>query len=60
MFKALENEQLHLRVLVTLAVTKGLRRGELACLEWKYIDLERGTLEVKTTIPKPSNGEPVN
>jgi len=59
MFQALEGEPLHLRVLVTLAVTTGLRRGELAGLEWKNIDLERGTLEVKTTIPKIRNGEPV-
>jgi integrase len=42
-----------------LAVTTGLRRGELAGLEWKNIDLERGTLEVKTTIPKIKDGEPV-
>ncbi|MED4602550.1 site-specific integrase [Paenibacillus validus] len=59
LFQALEDEPTHLRVLIMLAVTTGLRRGELAGLEWKHIDLERGILEVKTTIPKLSNGEPV-
>lgn len=59
LFAALSNEPLQLRVLITLAVTTGLRRGELAGLEWKCIDLEAGTLEVKKTIPKLLNGEPV-
>lgn len=59
LFQALESEATHIRVLVMLAVTTGLRRGELAGLEWKHIDLEHGTLEVKTTIPKLKNGQPV-
>ncbi len=59
LFTALEGEPLHLRVLIILAVTTGLRRAELAGLEWKYVDLEAGTLEVKQTIPKFKNGEPI-
>lgn len=59
LFQALEDEPLHVRVFITLAVTTGLRRAELAGLEWKCIDLEQGTLEVKRTIPKFENGEPI-
>jgi integrase len=35
----LENEALHWRIMVKLALTTGLRRGELLGLEWKHIDL---------------------
>lgn len=59
LIQALDGEPLHLRALIILAVTTGLRRAELAGLEWKYIDLETGVLEVKQTIPKLLNGEPV-
>jgi integrase len=55
----LENEPLHLRVLITLAITTGLRRAELAGLTWPMLDLDNRTLEVKQTIPKLLNGEPV-
>jgi len=59
LFEALEGEPLHLRVLVMLAVTTGMRRGEMAGLEWKHVDLEHGTLEIKKTIPKLKDGQPV-
>lgn len=59
LFEALEDEPLHLRVQVILAVTTGLRRAELAGLEWGYIDLDKGILEVKNTIPKYKDGEPL-
>jgi integrase len=59
LFLALENEPLHLRSLVILAITTGMRRAELLGLEWKYIDLDRGILEIKNTIPKFKNGKPV-
>nr|WP_020621300.1 site-specific integrase [Cohnella laeviribosi] len=46
LFKALENEPIHWRMMITLAITTGLRRGEIVGLEWKHIDLDNGTLEV--------------
>lgn len=46
MLKALEQEPLKYRVLIHLALTTGLRRGELLGLEWSDIDFEEGTLEV--------------
>lgn len=59
LFHALKDEPLHLRVLVTLAITTGMRRGEIAGLEWKHIDLQNGTIEIKQTIPKMKDSEPV-
>jgi integrase len=35
-----------------LAVTAGLRRGELLGLAWKDVDFERGTLQVRRTLQK--------
>jgi integrase len=35
--------------LLTLAVTTGLRQGELLGLRWSDVDLERGTLKVRRT-----------
>jgi integrase len=59
LFEALKDEPLRLRAQIMIAVTTGLRRAEVAGLEWKYINLETGILEVKRTIPKLLNGEPV-
>jgi integrase len=36
--------------LYTLAVTTGMRRGELLALKWQDVDLERGTLSVRTSV----------
>lgn len=36
-----------------LAITAGLRQGELLGLKWEDLDLESGTLQVKRTL---SNG----
>ncbi|SHF31303.1 Site-specific recombinase XerD [Desulfofundulus australicus DSM 11792] len=47
MLAALEKEDLKHRVLVYLAVFTGLRRGEIMGIEWKHINLETGTLEVR-------------
>lgn len=46
LFLALEKEPLMWRVMITLALTTGLRRGELLALEWKHVDLEAGTIDV--------------
>jgi len=43
---ALEKENLKHRVLVILALSTGLRRGEIMGLEWKRINFEQSTLEV--------------
>ncbi|HZG81763.1 MAG TPA: tyrosine-type recombinase/integrase [Brevibacillus sp.] len=59
LFNALETEPIHWRMMITLAITTGLRRGELVGLEWKHIDLDSGTLEVKQSIAMMVNGEPI-
>jgi integrase len=45
-FKSLESEPLHWRLMITLALTTGLRRGELLALEWKNIDFDQCTIDV--------------
>ncbi|NRR04562.1 site-specific integrase [Brevibacillus sp. RS1.1] len=59
LFQALENEPIHWRIMITLAITTGLRRGELVGLEWKHINLDKGTLKVEQTISMFKNGEPI-
>ncbi|PWA12078.1 site-specific integrase [Pueribacillus theae] len=44
---ALEHAEPKYKVLVTLAIATGLRRGELLGLEWSHIDFERNTIEIK-------------
>jgi integrase len=39
-----------LEALYVLAVTAGLRQGELLALNWEDVDLEAGTLEVRRTL----------
>lgn len=50
LFEALEKEPLTWKVMITLAVTCGLRRGELLGLEWEHIDLEAGTIHIKQNL----------
>ncbi|GEC89538.1 site-specific integrase [Brevibacillus brevis] len=59
LFEALEKEPIHWRLLFTFAITTGLRRGEIIGLEWKHIDLENGTIEVKQSITMRINGETI-
>lgn len=59
LFKALEEEPIHIRVLIMLAITTGMRRGEMAGLEWKNVDLDNGIINIVQTIPKFKNGQPV-
>jgi integrase len=47
-----------LEVFVTLALTTGMRSGELLALEWSDIDFERDVLQVKRTVLS-AGGKPV-
>ncbi|KMY49194.1 tyrosine-type recombinase/integrase [Peribacillus loiseleuriae] len=46
----LEKEPFHWRVLVMLAITTGAREGEIAALEWKHIDFNKGTIYIEQAI----------
>jgi integrase len=45
-----------LEALYIVAVTTGLRRGELQGLKWEDLDLEAGTLQVRHTLSEPKGG----
>jgi integrase len=45
-----------LEALYVVAVTAGLRRGELQGLKWDDVDLEAGTLQVRRTLSEPKGG----
>ncbi|ULO05172.1 site-specific integrase [Paenibacillus sp. 19GGS1-52] len=59
LFMALEDEPIQLRLQVTLAVTTGMRRAEMAGLEWKNIDLVNGVIDIKQTVTMFKDGAPV-
>jgi integrase len=48
-----------LEALYVLAVTAGLRQGELLGLKWKDLDLDAGTLQVRRTLSGSKNGAPI-
>ncbi|AUI36113.1 site-specific integrase [[Bacillus] caldolyticus] len=50
LLKCLEKEDLKWRLYFTLALTCGLRKGELLALQWEDIDLESGTLYVRHSL----------
>ena len=45
-----------LEALYVLAVTTGLRQGELLGLKWDDVDLEAGTLQVRRTLTTAKGG----
>src|SRR5215211_4491511 len=45
-----------LEALYVVAVTTGLRRGELQGLKWEDIDLDAGTLQVRRSLSEPKGG----
>jgi integrase len=45
-----------LEALYVVAVTAGLRRGELQGLTWEDLDLEAGSLQVRCTLSEPKGG----
>lgn len=53
---ALQKEPIHWRVMVTLALTTGLRRGELLGLEWHHIVWETGVLSVIQSVAMSLQG----
>lgn len=50
LFEALDREPIRWQAFVTLAVTSGLRRGELLALEWDHVDLDNGTIHIKQNL----------
>ncbi|MGO4110934.1 tyrosine-type recombinase/integrase [Paenibacillus sp. YAF4_2] len=59
LFEALSRESLQFRTIITLAVTTGMRRSEIAGLEWSKINLELRHLYITQAIPHMKVGEPV-
>lgn len=47
LLKALTKVDLQHRVIVMLGLALGVRRGELLGLEWKHIDLKKGTVKIE-------------
>jgi integrase len=54
LFEAASGDRLE--ALYVVAVTAGLRRGELQGLKWDDVDLEAGTLQVRRTLSEPKDG----
>ncbi len=52
--EAARGERLY--ALYVLAITTGMRLGELLALRWRDVDLERGTLRVTATLQKTRDG----
>lgn len=50
LLQALQSEPYHWRMMITLALTTGMRRGELIALEWKHIDWKASTIDVSQTL----------
>jgi len=53
-FEAVAGERLE--PLYVLAVTAGLRKGELLGLKWEDVDLEVGTLQVRRSLSEARSG----
>ena len=54
LFEAASGDRLE--ALYIVAVTAGLRRGELQGLKWEDVDLEAETLQVRRTLSEPKGG----
>src|SRR5829696_8780573 len=48
-----------LEALYVLAVTTGMRRGELLGLKWSDVDFKHGTLSIRRTLSRTGNGKRV-
>jgi integrase len=49
LLEAVEQEDLKYKMIIILAVSTGMRQGELLGLEWKHIDLDNSTIHVCQT-----------
>jgi integrase len=47
LFRLLENEVIHRRLIVTLAIICGMRRSEILELQWEDVDFETNTIHVR-------------
>ena len=56
LFEAASANGDRLEALYVVAVTTGMRRGELQGLKWEDLDLEAGTLQVRRTLSEPKGG----
>ena len=56
LMKLLQSELIHWRVMFTLALAAGLRRGELLGLEWQCVDFTNNQIEIRTTIVLTKSG----
>ncbi|MDF9844591.1 MULTISPECIES: site-specific integrase [unclassified Paenibacillus] len=56
LLQALQKEPIRWRVMITLAITTGLRRGELLGLEWKHVDLKTGVISVEQSVALSPKG----
>jgi integrase len=54
-WRAVHQEEEHVRDFLLVALFTGMRRSEIARLKWEYIDLEGRTL----TVPTTKNGDPL-
>lgn len=50
LLEALSNEPIHWKLMIKLALTTGLRRGEILALEWKNVNLEQRLIEVNQSL----------
>ncbi|WP_312124686.1 tyrosine-type recombinase/integrase [Lysinibacillus boronitolerans] len=56
LLQLVQSEPSHWRLLFTLAVTAGLRRGELLGLEWKHVDFDNQQILIEQTIVLTGSG----
>jgi integrase len=56
--QALAQESAELRAMVMLAVAGGLRRAEIAGLQWQHVDFAAGTINIRQSLAKYADGQP--
>lgn len=56
LMELIQDELIHWRIMFTLALAAGLRRGELLGLQWNDVDFVNNQIEIKTTIVLTKDG----